>query len=56
MEKLDQLKKELKSKLETLSFKELVELINKTTDSEARGMILDTMESNYEEEFINWIG
>lgn len=56
MEKLQNLKQEFIGKLNVISFEELVTLLEKTNDSEFRGMILDSMQMNHEEKFIEWIG
>ena len=55
-QRLEELKNEFRNKLNKLSFKELETLLNKTKEVEFRGIIVDVMEKNHEEEFINWIG
>ena len=54
--RLEELMVEFRNKLNKLSFKELATLLNKTKEVEFRGIIVDVMEKNHEEEFINWIG
>lgn len=56
MERLEELKKELTNKLNKLNFKELETLLNRTKEVEFRGIIVDVMARNYEEEFLNWEG
>lgn len=56
MKRLNELKNEFVRKLNKLSFKDLVVLLGRTRDYECRKMITDTMEINYEKEFLAWIG
>lgn len=53
---MEKLNKALKEKLNNASFKTLVEVLDKTKDHEIRGIILNTMEIEHEEEFLKWIG
>ena len=52
---MEKLKEKLNQAISKLTFNELVELLNKTEIPEARGVILDKMETNYPMQFEKWL-